>query len=388
MVRRFGVLGSAGALLATAFVAVVTVGMSAAHADSFEDWATVSAGGDHTCGVRSNGKLYCWGQDANGQAGDGGDLGDPDITTPRRVGAFEDWATVAAGGAHTCGVRRNGKLYCWGTEANGQIGDGGTTDYAIATPRRIGTGEDWATVTAGLAHTCGIRTSGKLYCWGNDGNGEVGNGDGTYYAIPTPKRVGTGEDWASVTAGHPHTCGVRTSGKLYCWGNDSLGEVGDGGSSDASITTPRRIGTFEDWANVAAGGYHTCGVRKNGKLYCWGGNDGKGGLITTPQRVGAFEDWATVAEGNEHTCGVRKNGKLYCWGSDSDGQVGDGGSNDPAITEPRRIGTFEDWALASAGRNHSCGVRKNAKLYCWGSDSHGQVGDGENPDPAIAPRRI
>src|SRR3954451_15642540 len=113
MMRRLSVFWSASGLLASALVALSTVqGVSTASAASFDDWASVAGGGVQACGVRENGKLYCWGNDESYQVGNG-DATD-DVPAPGRVGAFEDWATVAAGESHTCGVRKNGKLYCWG----------------------------------------------------------------------------------------------------------------------------------------------------------------------------------------------------------------------------------------------------------------------------------
>jgi alpha-tubulin suppressor-like RCC1 family protein len=396
MVRRFGVVGSAGVLLASAFAAVGTLGVSAAQATSFQDWATVDAGGTHTCGVRRNGKLYCWGADAAGQVGDGGDSPD-EITAPVRIGTYEDWVTVSAGGGHTCGVRRNGKLYCWGSDEDGQIGNGGGYAFAITTPRRIGTFEDWVSVSAGNIHTCGVRKNAKLYCWGSDGRGQVGDGGDIPELGPTaPVRVGSFADWATVSAGYDHTCGIATDGELSCWGEGTNGRLGNG--SVELEEEPAFVGPFEDWVTVSAGGTHTCGVRRNGKLYCWGsdlfGQVGDGGdyseTILTPRRIGAFLDWGTVSAGPGHTCAVRRNGKLYCWGADFYGEIGDGAElpNTIRVSSPARVGTFEDWATASVGETHSCGVRKNAKLYCWGGDDNGQVGDGNNPDPATTPRRI
>jgi alpha-tubulin suppressor-like RCC1 family protein len=313
------------------------------------------------------------------------------ISSADAVGDFEDWANVSAGYAHTCGVRKNGKLYCWGDDNKGQIGD---EDEPIpaSVPRRIGTFEDWASVSAGDAHTCGVRKNGKLYCWGDDYSGQIGDGDTNASPVTAPLRIGTFEDWGTVSAGHGHTCGARTNGKLYCWGDDSRGQIGD--NDDVGATAPRRIGTFEDWANVSAGGYHSCGVRKNGKLYCWGwdanGQVGNGDQPThrtlTPQRVGTFEDWASTSAGWIHSCGVRKNGKLYCWGNDGEDQVGNGSPAGDVIA-PQRLGSYEDWTSASAGGFHSCAIRA-LKLYCWGLDASGQVGDRNNPDPATAPRRI
>jgi alpha-tubulin suppressor-like RCC1 family protein len=393
MVRRLGVFCSAGAMLATALIALSTMqGVSAAHADSFQDWATASTGGAHTCGIRHGGKLYCWGWDAFDQVGDGG-TNSNEVASPTRIGSFEDWATVSAGNYHTCGVRKNGKLYCWGYDGTGEVGNGDTTGR-VTTPLRIGTFEDWANVSAGSYHTCGVRKNGKLYCWGSDGAGQVGNGPGDSNIL-APVRVGSFEDWSTVAAGASHTCGIRHGGKLYCWGSDVTGQIGDDDGTNDNVTAPKRIGSFEDWATVSAGANHNCGVRKNGKLYCWGldssGQVGDGDStsdnVTAPRRIGTFEDWAGVDAGTNHNCGVRKNGKLYCWGNDGSGQVGDG---DEAgnVTSPRRIGTFEDWANDAGGASHTCAVRANGKLYCWGADLFGQLGDGPGDGTTDAPRRV
>jgi alpha-tubulin suppressor-like RCC1 family protein len=385
----------ASTLMATGLVAVTTLTMSPAQADSFQDWANVSAGDSHTCGVRSNGKLYCWGADYAGQVGDGSNDGDG-APYPRRIGAFEDWSAVSAGGSHTCGIRHGGKLYCWGGDYTGQIGNGNGYDSNVISPKRIGSLEDWSNVSAGRLHTCGVRKNGKLYCWGMDINGQVGDGDGSSDKS-APVRIGTHEDWSTVDAGSDHTCGVRTNGKLYCWGWDNLGQVGDGnGGSDTRVTAPRRIGTLEDWSKVSTGAIHSCGIRHGGKLYCWG-NDGNGQIgdggsdkdKSAPVRVGTFEDWSNVSAGIIHTCGIRTNGRLYCWGNDSKGQLGDGFLQHDGATGPRRIGTFEDWSKVSAGAAHTCGVRKNGKLYCWGSDDEAQIGNGEDETGTVfSPERI
>jgi alpha-tubulin suppressor-like RCC1 family protein len=285
-------------------------------------------------------------------------------------------------------------LYCWGDDHDGEVGDGPGNPEVVAAPVRVGTFEDWAKVSAGREHTCGVRENGKLYCWGLDEDGQVGDGVVNDFRVLAPRRIGTFEDWATVGAGDNHTCGVRRNGKLYCWGSNTQGKIGVGSDDFDPVLAPVRVGTFEDWASVSGGGGHTCGVRRNGKLYCWG-YDGTGQLgdgdgsapHNAPVRIGAFEDWATVSAGREHTCGVRRNGKLYCWGLDDFGRVGDGDGDAPH-NAPVRIGAFEDWADGSAGSYHSCGVRKIGKLYCWGDDEFGQVGDGADEVADLAPRRI
>lgn len=388
MIRRSGAFGMVGVLFASAFVALVSAQGGAAAAASFGDWKSVSAGDVHTCAIRKGGELYCWGRDVEGQVGDGANPNP--ATSPRRIGTLNDWARVAGGRDHTCAIRTSGKLYCWGSDSSGQLGDGNTSSTADA-PKRIGTLDDWSKVDSGYAHSCGIRKNGKLYCWGSNADGQIGD-HGASSTADAPKRVGTGADWNSVSTGREHTCGIRQNGKLYCWGGDDKRQVGDGANPDPALY-PRRIGSLDDWATVSAGEYHTCAIRKSGKLYCWGfdnfGQVGEGQTtipLDVPVHIGSLDDWATVAAGNNHTCGARKNGKLYCWGWNSDNQLGDEGSG--TASAPRRIGALDDWASLSGGRAHTCGIRKGGSLYCWGRDTEGQVGDGTNPTPAKTPRRI
>jgi len=245
----------------------------------------VSVGEWHTCGVRTDGTLACWGDNGYGQA-----------TPP--TGTFSQ---VSAGDYHNCGLRTDGTLACWGLNWGGQ-----------ATPP-TGT---FTQVSAGNSHTCGVRTDGTLACWGWD-----------YHEKATPP-AGT---FSQVSAGYLHTCGVRTDGTLACWGDNDYGQT-------SSLPT----GTFTE---VSAGAYHTCGLRTEGTLACWGlMNDY--GQVTPP--AGTFSQ---VSTGWYHNCGLRADGSLACWGRNNYGQA----------TPP--TGTFTE---VSAGDLHTCGLRTDGTLACWG----------------------
>ncbi len=227
-----------------------------------------------------------------------------------QVQAAATWTAVSAGGAHTCGIRSRA-LYCWGQNNYGQLGDGtsgaGTQKFV---PTRVGLASDWSALAAGDYHTCGLR-SGALYCWGYNDYGQLGDGTsgaGTQKSVPT--RVGAATDWSAVAAGSYHTCGIR-SGAFYCWGRNDWGELGDGTAVDKP--TPTQAGTASDWSAVAVGSFHTCGIRGSGgsgALYCWGANnygqlgDGTSGAGTdksVPTRVGTASDWSALSVGGIHT---------------------------------------------------------------------------------------
>ena len=386
--QALGVLASlalAGAGLSAAEPAsAARTGSGSAVVQTTVGWRQVDAGRHHTCAIRTDGRLYCWGWGNYGQLGYGGNADQPE---PVQVaGNRTDWATVAAGSYHTCARRTNGRLYCWGYDGDGQLGNGSATTDSQPTPVQVaGNRTDWATVTAGEGHTCARRTDRRLYCWGDDWAGQIGDG-GTNTDQPAPVQVaGNLTDWASVTAGYGHTCARRTTGRLYCWGYDGSGQIGDGSGTTEQPAPAEVAGNRTDWASVAAGENHTCARRTTGRLYCWGydgyGQLGNGSGTTddqpTPVQItGNRTDWATVTAGSDHTCARRTDRRLYCWGDDSYGQIGDGSATNNPPTPVQVAGNRTDWATVAAGSYHTCARRTTGGLYCWGYDANGQVGDG------------
>ncbi len=270
------------------------------------------------------------------------------------------------------------------------LGDGAAV--AGASPRQAapeGTA-DWVQVSSGYHHTCGIRNTGRLYCWGKGDRGQLGLGG--IGNADTPLEVSGGAtDWKSVSAGSGWTCAIKTDGTLWCWGRDDYGVLGNGPTTGDQLT-PVQIGTLTDWKSVSAGlGETTCGRRANKRIYCWGRDDvgqvGNGPGTSTPVQspvavAGGFSDWSSVSTGGYHTCGRRSNGRVYCWGSDQDGSVGDGGTlpgtnrSSPTLV----AGGFSDWTSVASGITHSCGRRASGRLFCWGSDLHGALGNGPPND--------
>jgi alpha-tubulin suppressor-like RCC1 family protein len=213
-----------------------------------------------------------------------------------------------------------------------------------------------------------------------------------------PTRVGSDEGWSAIAAGGLHTCGLR-SGALYCWGFNTSGELGIGDvlSRASPVQTGCLDGTCpDDWVAIGPGGFHTCAIREEGALWCWGGNlfgnlgiGRTGGDLPTPQAVRPDERWRAVAGGEAHGCAIRDDGALFCWGQNVSGQLGVGDRLDH--DEPTRVrapGT-DDWVGLGLGRAHSCAVRSDRTLWCWGDNAEGQVGIGTVTQDAITtPRRV
>ena len=297
----------------------------------------VSAGGSHTCAILDNGELKCWGWDDKGQLGDGGGSSNTyaPSSTAINLGTGRTAVAVSAGYRHTCAILDNGELKCWGEDYYGQLGDGlgNSGNYApSSTPIDLGTGRTAVAVSAGSFHTCAILDNGDLKCWGSDARGQLGDG-GTIIAndkeeapSTTAIDLGTGRTAVAVSTGTAHTCALLDNGDLKCWGRDDFGQVGDGGSN-TDQTSPRAIdlGTGRTAVAVSAGGYHTCAILDNGDLKCWGSDNygmlGDGGITahtnapsSTAIDLGTGRTAVAVSAGGYHTSVILDNGTMYSWG--------------------------------------------------------------------------
>lgn len=289
----------------------------------------------------------------------------------RNAAGWGPWSVEVA-------VRPRGdqRLRFTGDSAHGQ----GGTNLTGLEPRTVAAPQSsWATADTGADHTCGTLADGTLWCWGGNTQGQLGDG-GTDDAT-APQQVGADTDWAFVSAGDRTTCALRTDATLWCWGDGAAGRLGQGDTSDR--TAPARVGTDADWTSVSVGGGHVCGVR-GGALWCWGENGaGQLGLgdITdrdVPAQVGTSTDWASVSAGTDHTCGVRAGFSLWCWGSNVHGALGVGSTDDHP--DPQQVGFLTDWVTVTAGDGQTCASGADQDLWCWGRGDRGQVGHGARTD--------
>ncbi len=341
-----------------------------------------AAGGQFSCGVATDGSLYCWGLNDADQLGTGDAIA---RATPTRVGADRDWRQVSAGLHYACAVKTSGALYCWGANGSGQLGTGDGAPRRA--PTRVGNATDWARVVAGTEHVCALKTNGSLWCWGRNSYGEIGIGSTAGVTSPAP--VAAGATWQDVAPGVLHSCGTRVDGSLWCWGRNAYGELGLGDT--VQRTTPTRVGAGT-WRSTSTGNSFSCGVQTDGTLWCWGFNNGYtiGQTDTTsrnvPTRVTVGPAaWRSIASGEVHSCGIATDGGLWCWGLNTAGALGLGDVN-PRAT-PTRVGTATDWrsvvisralhTYGGFGAIHTCGVRGAGEAACWGGNRYGQLGVGD-----------
>ncbi len=331
--------------------------------EQYSDWSSVALGDYHGCGIKMAGELWCWGQNFAAQLGIGNTLDRP---KPSRVGDDDDWLEISAGNAETCGIRAEGELWCWGSNSDGELGLG-DTDQRL-TPTRVGTESDWTSISIiGSTHTCGIRAEGELWCWGWNSDGQLGLGDTDQRLTPT--RVGTESDWTSISIENDSSCGIRAEGELWCWGSNIVPAMGIG--FWPLIPSPVRIESDSDWEDVSLGSDHWCALKLTGEIWCWGSNsNGQLGTGDLDERlyltqVGESSDWMHLSASGVRTCAIRSNGGLWCWGYNGDGGLGTGTIGGQQ-KEPIHIEPSSSWQNFSTENSHSCGIRMSNQLWCWG----------------------
>ncbi len=341
----------------------------------------LNSGWYHVLAISRDGLLYTWGENDNGQLGTGS-LDDQYAGTPREG----VWIAADGGSRHSCGVRADGTLWCTGANVHGQLGTGDVDGRSVFTQVAADATRDldnpWVDVACGGLHTCALKRDGSIWCFGSAVAGQLGLGppEGDVL-LPTRIEVGTLANWASVVAQARFTCGVaEDDASLWCWGDNSNGQLGLGDADRDDRHTPQLVMATTRWTVVAVSALHACGIDDMGSLSCWGGG-GSGRLGVgdesdrgSPTRVGA--DWADVATGFEHTCAVTRAGGLSCWGDGRRGQLGLG--DERSYATPQVVGGASDWAHVVSGYYHGCGLDTAGTVLCWGDDGRGQLGGGRD----------
>jgi alpha-tubulin suppressor-like RCC1 family protein len=337
----------------------------------------LAAGEGHTCAVTPGGAVRCWGDNQYGQLGDGTTT---NRLTPTAVNGLESNVVgVVAGFFHTCALTAGGAVYCWGRNSGGQLGDGTQTNRPTPVPvSALDSGV--VAVAAGSSHTCALTGGGAVQCWGFNSFGDVGDGTETIRLTPVPVS-GLDSGVAAITAGNLHTCAVTTGGAAKCWGQNGDGELGDG--TTTSRSTPVDVsGLSGGVAAVAAGFWHTCAMTTGGAVKCWGDNiagalgDGTQTTRLTPVQVSGLASGAeAVVAGGARTCALMTGGAVWCWGLNQYGQLGDGTTTDR--WSPVSVTGLGGSAVALAASSaHTCVVTTSGAGQCWGANFVGNLGDG------------
>ncbi|HEX3510347.1 MAG TPA: hypothetical protein VHT27_04525 [Solirubrobacteraceae bacterium] len=340
------------------------------------------AGGISPCALIVGGTIDCWGSNEGGQLGDGSLSSGAfeSHPTPVAVASISSATGVSVSGDHTCAVVGSGKVYCWGLASYGQLGNESESPSANPAPVEATTTHEAAQVSAGDDYTCVVLFSGHVVCWGYNAQGELGNGSTTnslsgvtVTGLSGVTDLASGED----ADGTGHTCAI-TGGNVYCWGDNREGQLGNGTVKNSD--TPVQVPGITNAVQVTAGDETTCALIVSGSIKCWGYNaggtlgDGTTEDSATPVTVQGITNATSVSAGTNVTCAGLATHVAECWGFGVAGALGDGSQT--GSTTPVQVSDLTDVSSVTAGYSMGCAVRVGGGLDCWGGDVFGQLGNG------------
>ncbi len=403
-------------------------------------WISVTTGKDFTCAINEEQHLFCWGNNNNGQLGTGNfeeKLKPQLVKSPD--GTIKHWVSVYAGKNHICGITNFGSNYintydswsyfCWGNNESGELGNPESEKTDISSPLKIidnfrdnvimgASGDRYSIMLKGSEGN--TYPGNDIYSWGENESGQLGTNNTDSYETPvsvnfTYSDSHRGDLIRKIDAGLKHSCALTAIatevnhkildyGDIACWGNNESGQLGTGNNEEVHKNTYILNTDDIKWIDLSVGAKHSCAISSEHKLYCWGDNSfGQLGLpviqnenntYNTIQLISDSIKFDSVSAGSFHTCAIELgNGKLYCWGYNQYSQLGVDEFNCKEdrykycdIVQPV-ISDKDGWTMVSAGRSFSyennqtnndytCAIRNN-ELYCWGGNSHGQLGSGD-----------
>ena len=368
-------------------------------------WAQVDASATHSAGIRTDGTLWTWGYNGSGELGYAGGTG-----APAQVGFDMDWKTVSAGayrnGGFTAAIKTGGTLWTWGNNEAGQLGLGDKASRGV--PTQVGADADWKAVACsdGVGdaarvigsdpytlddHVLALKNDGSLWAWGANDYGQLG--DGTMTSRSAPQRVGGDNDWAALAVGDDFSAALKTDGSLWTWGRGQFGQLGQGGTPGPATKAllPARVAGAETFKALACGSGRDSSFmlaikKTDGTLWGWGKNyagelgQGLHGFDTfsSPVLVSGATDWQSVAcggsYGDNYSLAVKTNGRLWAFGGNYRGTLGNG--DYVSLYSPQAVADTSTWAGVAAGSN-SFGIKTDGTLWAWGDNEWGQLGLGD-----------
>ncbi|HUB10076.1 MAG TPA: RCC1 repeat-containing protein [Myxococcales bacterium] len=355
--------------------------------------AALSGGNAHSCATSLTGALYCWGGNNNGELGNGGN--DPIDATPVQAQGLAGVVSSACGVAHTCAVANGGAVYCWGYNGVGELGTNDTNSSSI--PVQVtGLLSGGVAVTAGDFHSCALETGGSVLCWGSNSNGQLG--DGTLVERNAPVTVAKLAPAVAIAAGSAHSCALTTAGTVYCWGKNDHDQLGNPQVTNTQSKVPVQVTGLGGVVALTAQTNHSCALTASGQVWCWGdnaygqlGSGATGAESATPTAVPNLPDGVVaITTGQYHACVQTDAGVVACWGYGGYGELGDGTALNS--TQPELVAFAADAggdagsgadagagtafvASLSAGWDETLLLTPDGGVLAWGNDLYGQLGN-------------
>lgn len=337
----------------------------------------VSAGDGFSCAALPGETVKCWGDNLYGSLGNGTNTS---TNSPVTVSGLSGNIVAISSSAQTCALVQSGAVYCWGKNQNGAVGDG-TTKARNTAAAVIGLSGKVLALTAGNAHTCALIQGGSVQCWGSNSDGQLG--DGSFLDSTKPVTVsGLSGSVAAISAGSLHTCVLLQGGSVQCWGTNFFRQLDSATLKNSS--TPVNITLAGPVVALSSGGSHTCVLRQSGAVQCWGYNNygqlgnGVTAFSSAPVTVSGLSGTVTgLVAGLDHTCVLLSSGGLQCWGYNLNGALGDGTTTNSSVPVAVQ-GLSGSVSAVAGGYRHTCAAIGSSSVQCWGDGFYGQLGNGTN----------
>ena len=366
---------------------ITDIGFSA---DSIYTNTTIAAGTYNSCAILENQSMVCWGDNEYGQLGDGTTTGSA-VPIYVNVAANETPVEVTVGQVTACALMESGNIYCWGSGYYGKMGNGEpwNDDYVNTEMRQVllPEGQGGQTVSISGGHICTILDNGDVYCWGRGNQGQLGYGGTSNRNIPAKVNLPGQRSAIAISTGTFMTCAITTDGMGYCWGENDEGQLGNG-TTNSRRMTPAEVLFPSGYTpvSISAGDDFACALMDNRKVMCWGENNdgrlGQGPLATddetTPVWV-SMENSETahfLDIGTKSACMILDSGETKCWGTNEEGQIGQGDTDIDYYSTPTEVNGNYDFVALSINSDTICAITSNAEGYCWGDNEAGQTGRG------------
>lgn len=350
---------------------------------------SLSAKQDSTCIVTNAGVVKCWGSNDFGQLGDG--TTQAFKNTPVSVANLSGAKQVQMGYNHACAITQTGVVSCWGDNNNGQLGDGTQTQRLQATAV-VGLSAKVTQLALSYNSSCALLETGDIQCWGSNSQGELGVGKQiTPIRSLSPQTLTLGSNLKAkrIVAGTYHFCAISQNDALFCWGANDVGQLGQNDTATRYQAT--QVSLAGNVQQVAAGFGHTCAATAT-TVSCWGVNDfGQLGnnsttSVTSPVTVvGLTTAIDNLALGKDHSCAITTDNKTYCWGSRQAGQTAQTVDNTTVDKQPILVASLTGKRHLSAGDFHTCSIEDNSLVKCWGKNDLGQLANGSSAQQSASP---
>ena len=334
------------------------------------EFKEIYAGESYTLAIDKEERLWSWGYNGTGQLGDGTKV---DRTNPLKIKEENKFIKVSAGQYHVMSIDEEGNLWTWGRNENGQLGDGTTVDNA--NPIKLNISKKFKQISAGNDYSMAIDNEGKLWTWGNNYYGQLG--DGTNIQRTLLVQIKNELKFSQIATYMQHSMAIDNEGNLWTWGRNHHGQLGDGTKTDK--TSPVQIKAGTKFKQISAGSYHSLAIDNEGNLWTWGSNvdgqlgDGTKTDKTSPIQIKAGTKFKQISAGSYHSLAIDSEGNLWAWGYNYKGSLGDGTATDR--TSPVQIKAGTKFTQVLAGDRHSFAIEENGKIWGMGDNYYGQLGD-------------